>query len=78
MKALNHIYCKLGKKEPILIDYMVTIPPGGQTDALVEAVITWELEGKEMKTRGLDPDQTVAAIKATMKMLNLMEKSNKV
>jgi D-citramalate synthase len=78
MKALNHIYCKLGKKEPELIDYMVTIPPGGQTDALVEAVITWELEGKEMKTRGLDPDQTVAAIKATLKMLNLMEKSNKV
>ncbi len=78
MKALNRIYCKLGKKEPVLIDYVVTIPPGGQTDALVEAVITWELEGKEIKTRGLDPDQTVAAIKATMKVLNLMEKSNNI
>jgi D-citramalate synthase len=78
MKALNKIYCKLEKKEPILIDYMVTIPPGGQTDALVEALITWVLDGKEMKTRGLDPDQTVAAIKATMKMLNLIDKSNNV
>jgi len=77
MRALNRIYCKLGKKEPILIDYLVTIPPGGQTDALVEAFITWELEGREIKTRGLDPDQTVAAIKATMKMLNLMENSSK-
>lgn len=74
MKALYHIYEKLGKKKPVLTDYLVTIPPGGQTDALVEAIITWELDGKEIKTRGLDPDQTVAAIKATMKLLNMMEK----
>jgi len=73
MKALYKIYEKLDKEKPVLTDYLVTIPPGGQTDALVEAVITWQFEGKEVKTRGLDPDQTVAAIKATMKMLNLME-----
>jgi (R)-citramalate synthase len=76
MKALYHIYEKLGKKRPVLNDYLVTIPPGGQTDALVEAIITWELDGKEIKTRGLDPDQTVAAIKATMKLLNMMEKKS--
>ncbi len=75
MKALFNIYEKLGKKKPVLIDYLVTIPPGGQTDALVEAIITWDLDGKEIKTRGLDPDQTVAAIIATMKMLNMMENS---
>lgn len=74
MKALYKIYEKLNKTKPVLTDYIVTIPPGGQTDALVEAVITWQLAGKEIKTRGLDPDQTVAAIKATMKMLNMMEK----
>jgi D-citramalate synthase len=74
MKALNRIYCKLGKKQPILTDYVVTIPPGGQTDALVESIITWDIDGKEVKTRGLDPDQTVAAIKATMKILNIIEK----
>jgi (R)-citramalate synthase len=76
MKALYHIYEKLGKRKPVLTDYLVTIPPGGQTDALVEAIITWELDGKEIKTRGLDPDQTVAAIKATMKLLNMMEKKS--
>jgi D-citramalate synthase len=51
----------------------VTIPPGGKTNALVEAVITWEFNDREFKTRGLDADQTEAAIKATVKMLNIME-----
>ncbi len=77
MNALKRIYKKLGKPMPRLIDYVVTIPPGGRTDALVETVITWELD-KEFKTRGLDPDQTVAAIKATMKMLNILEQQNKL
>jgi (R)-citramalate synthase len=72
MRALRKIYAKLGKPLPALIDYVVTIPPGGKTDALVETVITWE-NGHEFKTRGLDPDQTAAAIKATIKMLNIIE-----
>ena len=73
MKALWKIYEKLEKPHPMLIDYSVTIPPGGKTNALVEAVITWDINGKEFKTRGLDADQTEAAIKATVKMLNIME-----
>ncbi len=72
MRALRKIYKKLGKPLPQLIDYTVTIPPGGRTDALVETVITWQ-NGREFKTRGLDPDQTAAAIKATVKMLNIVE-----
>ncbi len=56
-----------------MIDYVVTIPPGGDTSALVETVITWQGGEKEFKTRGLDSDQTGAAIKATLKMLNLMD-----
>ncbi len=72
MKALKKIYNSLNKKIPKLIDYFVTIPPGGKTDALVETVITWK-STKEFRTRGLDSDQTVAAIKATIKMLNLVE-----
>jgi D-citramalate synthase len=39
----------------------------------VETVITWDFKGQEFKTRGLDPDQTEAAIKATIKMLNIIE-----
>ena len=73
MKALWKIYERLGKDHPLLTDYMVSIPPGGKTDALVETVITWDFKGQEFKTRGLDPDQTEAAIKATIKMLNIIE-----
>lgn len=72
MLAIKKIYKKLKKDLPKLVDYHVSIPPGGRTDALVQAVITWKL-GKEFKTRGLDSDQTMAAIKATIKMLNLIE-----
>ncbi len=73
MKALRKIYGRKEKSLPALIDYSVSIPPGGRTDALVQTVITWKM-GREFKTRGLDSDQTVAAIKATMKMLNIIEK----
>lgn len=73
MKALRKIYDKLGKQCPALIDYQVSIPPGGATDALVETVITWDYKGKEFKTKGLDADQTESAIKATERMLNIVE-----
>ncbi|QZT38425.1 2-isopropylmalate synthase [Halosquirtibacter xylanolyticus] len=72
MNSLRMIYTKLNKPFPALIDYSVTIPPGGRTDALVETVITWNY-GKIFKTRGLESDQTEAAIKATIKMLNIIE-----
>ncbi|MCB9000136.1 MAG: 2-isopropylmalate synthase [Bacteroidales bacterium] len=73
MKALWKIYDKLQKKHPVLVDYFVSIPPGGKTDALVECMITWDYNGRIIKTRGLDSDQTVAAIKGTLKMLNIIE-----
>ncbi len=73
MKALWIIYEKLGKKHPVLTDYQVTIPPGGKTDALVSASISWKNGDYEFKTRGIDSDQTEAAIKATVKMLNIIE-----
>ena len=76
MKALWKIYDELKKPHPLLVDYWVTIPPGGKTDALVETVISWEYNDKLFKTRGLDADQTEAAIKATVKMLNLIENEN--
>jgi D-citramalate synthase len=72
VKALRKIYKTQGKSFPKLIDYVVTIPPGGKTDALVETVITWK-NSREFKTKGLDPDQNAAAIKATIRMLNIIE-----
>ena len=62
----------LGLAFPRLVNYSVGIPPGGRTDAFVETVITWEAEGREFRTRGFDTDQTEAAIKATLKMLNII------
>ena len=72
MNALKVIYKKKGLDLPLLTDYAVRIPPGGKSDALCETIITWDCKGREFKTRGLDSDQTVAAIKATQKMLNLI------
>ncbi len=76
MKALWKIYDETGKEKPVLKDYRVTIPPGGKTDALVETIIKWEFNGRNITTKGLDGDQTVAAIKATEKMLNIIEQKN--
>ncbi len=72
MSCIKKIYSSLNKPLPKLVDYNVTIPPGGRTDALVQTTITWQMD-KEFRTRGLDPDQTMAAIKATIKMLNIIE-----
>jgi D-citramalate synthase len=72
MKALWQIYDKLNMPHPVLVDYSVTIPPGGRTDAFVQTVITWNMNGRILKTNGLDADQTEAAIQATSKMLNII------
>lgn len=74
VKALRRIYRdKLGRTLPDLLNYAVTIPPGGRTDALVQTVITWRDGEKIFRTRALDADQTQAAINATFKMLNIIE-----
>lgn len=74
VRALRKIYkVTLGRKFPMLTNYAVSIPPGGRTDAFVQTVITWSFEEKVFRTRGLDADQTEAAIKATLKMLNKIE-----
>ena len=72
-KAMWKIYKTLNKPTPELLDYVVVIPPGGKTDAFVQTIITWKFNEKIFKTRGLDGDQTVAAIKATIKMLNIID-----
>jgi D-citramalate synthase len=70
--ALHKIYAKQKMSLPLLIDYAVRIPPGSNSDALCETTITWKSKKKEFTTRGLDSDQTVSAIKATEKMLNII------
>ena len=72
MNALKKIYSKKNTELPMLTDYAVRIPPGGKTDALCETIITWDYQGRSLKTRGLDSDQTVSAIISTQKMLNII------
>ncbi|MBT8264473.1 MAG: 2-isopropylmalate synthase [Muriicola sp.] len=72
MNALRKVYESKKISLPNLIDYAVRIPPGSHSDALCETIITWQSPNKEFTTRGLDSDQTVSAIKATEKMLNII------
>ncbi|RRN76146.1 2-isopropylmalate synthase, partial [Pseudoxanthomonas sp. SGD-10] len=72
MNALSKVYKKKKLTLPKLTDYNVRIAPGSNSDALCETIITWETESKTFTTRGLDSDQTVCAIKATQKMLNII------
>ncbi|MDY5078388.1 MAG: alpha-isopropylmalate synthase regulatory domain-containing protein [Bacteroidaceae bacterium] len=74
VRAIRHIYKnKLGRRFPWLTNYSVSIPPGGRTDAFVQTSISWNWDNRVIRTRGFDADQTEAAIKATIKMLNLIE-----
>ena len=73
MKAIHSIYKGLNKELPTLVNYKISIPPGGRTDALVETIVTWQKGDEEFRTRGLESDQQAAAITATIKMLNILE-----
>jgi len=72
MNALTKVYSGKDRRLPRLIDYAVRIAPGSHSDALCETIITWQTDQKIFITRGLDSDQTVCAIKATQKMLNII------
>ena len=74
VRAVRHIYRdRLNRTFPWLSNYAVTIPPGGRTDALVQTTIELVFEEKTYRTHALDADQTEAAIKATIKLLNIIE-----
>jgi len=71
MNAIKGTYVAYEKQLPELVDYSSRIPPGGQTSALVETTIMWKKNGNLFKTRGVDSDQLLSAIEATIKMLNI-------
>ena len=60
------------------MDYEIRIPRSGKTDALTEAVITWKMGERRLQTIGVDGDQVMAAVNATLKMLNLLMLQNQV
>ncbi len=77
MNALKKILKQFNIPVPKLIDYNVEIPPGGRTDALVQATISWQIATndklqKTVVTKGVNSDQNIAAIEATLKIVNLI------
>jgi D-citramalate synthase len=70
MNALRSLSDNFPFDIPTLADYEVHIPPGGKTDALVETTIAWS---NGIRTRGVHPDQVMAAIEATSHLLNLLD-----
>ena len=56
---------------PALLDYEVRIPKGGDTNALTECIITWDCTQELRKTRAVHSNQVLAAVLATLKMINV-------
>ncbi len=71
MEALHKVLHQEGISIPQLADFEVRIPRGGKTSALTEAIITWDADGSNFKTRGVDSNQVFASIKAAIRMLNV-------
>lgn len=71
MDAIGRILKARKFQMPDLLDYEVHIPRGGNTSALTECIITWAGEQRELKTRGVDSNQVLAAVKATLRMINI-------
>ncbi len=70
MNALNKLSGRMGVKVPRLLDFEITIPPGGNSNSLVEAVIKWD---NGLITHAVSSDQVKAAIKATERVMNLLD-----
>ena len=58
---------------PELMDYRIAISRKGTSGALTEATITWRSNEALFTTRAVAPDQLVAAMNATVRMLNYVE-----
>ena len=71
MNALRKITQKLQFTIATLEDYRISIPAGGKSDALVQCSITWR-DDTTFVTKGVNPDQVMAAAEATEKMLNVV------
>jgi (R)-citramalate synthase len=69
INALRKIFSDL----PELVDYRIGISRKGTSGALTEATITWRGDERLFTTRAVAPDQLVAAMNATVRMLNYVE-----
>ncbi|MBW2966382.1 2-isopropylmalate synthase [Candidatus Woesearchaeota archaeon] len=72
MNAIKEMLEPKGIELPKLKEYSITIPPGGKTSALTMASIGWLHSNKKLQSKGVETDQTFAALKSTEKILNLI------
>ena len=56
---------------PELVDYELLIPKGGGTNALTEVFITWRDGPRTIRTRGVNANQVLAGVGATLRVLNV-------
>jgi D-citramalate synthase len=56
---------------PELVNYELLIPKSGSTSALTEVFITWRDGPRTVRTRGVSPNQVLAGVGATLRMLNV-------
>ncbi len=77
MAAVRKVLNKQGIAVPALVDYEVRIPRGGKTSALTECSITWDTGNETLRTRGVHANQVFAAVKATIRVLNIQMQAMK-
>ena len=71
INAINKIMEKKDYNLPKLLDYEIRIPKGGETNALTECIITWQTNGRNLRTRGVHANQVYAAVHAALRVINL-------
>ncbi|WP_019614191.1 alpha-isopropylmalate synthase regulatory domain-containing protein [Psychromonas ossibalaenae] len=69
--AMKKVLDKENFQFPELLDYQLRIPPGGQTSALTECTVIWSDGDTKFSTRGVNTNQVLAGIGATIRMINL-------
>jgi len=71
IKAMKKVLSKNIFTFPELVDFELRIPPGGKTSALTECSVTWAEGDEQFTTRGVNANQVLAGIGATIRMINL-------
>ena len=69
--SISKVLCLYDYTLPDLTDFEVRIPKGGNTAALTECIITWDTGDRPIKTRGVHSNQVLAAITATIRLINI-------
>ncbi len=71
INAMNQVMANKNYELPRLVDYEIHIPRGGETNALTECIITWQSNGKNIRTRGVHANQVYASVNAALRLINL-------